>query len=146
MKNSPIPESTVADVIQWIHANIHEELPLDRIARHVGYSKWHFQRIFHHYTGEAIAEFIRKRKLYLAMHDLKERKVPIITIALDYGFNSHQSFSRAFRKNFTCTPSLCRSRNAPELRQLSGPERCKACMKIYDAVNVDINLVCPAVS
>lgn len=135
MKNSDIPENTVQDVILWINANIHEELSLDRIARHVGYSKWHFQRLFHHYTGVALADFIRKKKLYLAVRDLKYRRNPIINIALDYGFNSHQSFSRAFRTNFNCTPSLCRSRDAQALTSFQGPEICKVCLQLYSDIN-----------
>ncbi|BDH47676.1 hypothetical protein TUM12370_37200 [Salmonella enterica subsp. enterica serovar Choleraesuis] len=131
MKNSHIPESTVEDVILWIEDNIHENLSLDKISRHVGYSKWHFQRLFHYYTGEAIAEFIRKKKLYLAMRELKDSETSIITIALNYSFNSHQSFSRAFRTNFGCTPSLCRSRRSQKIASLNGPELCRACLEMY---------------
>lgn len=64
-----------------------------------------FQRIFVYVTGVNIAEYIRRRRLTLAGYDIKNGREKIIDIAMKYGFNSHASFTRAFKEHHKVSPS-----------------------------------------
>lgn len=67
-----------------------------------------FQRIFAYITGITISEYIMRRRLTLAGYDIKNSKGKIIDIAMKYGFNSHSSFTRAFKQHHKISPSSIR--------------------------------------
>lgn len=67
-----------------------------------------FQRIFVYITGITISEYIMRRRLTLAGYDIKNSKGKIIDIAMKYGFNSHSSFTRAFKQHHKFSPSSIR--------------------------------------
>ncbi|MBW8351853.1 helix-turn-helix domain-containing protein [Bacillus sp. IITD106] len=64
-----------------------------------------FQRIFIFVSGTSISDYVRKRKLTLAGRDLINSDISIIDVAVKYGFNSHSSFTRAFKDHHGITPS-----------------------------------------
>ena len=83
--------------IDFIEDNIKENITIEEVASQSGYSLYHFCRVFSLCMGMSVMEYIRKRRLSLAATELlKDRK--IIDIALDYGFESPDGFTRAFRK------------------------------------------------
>ncbi|GIO41596.1 MULTISPECIES: helix-turn-helix domain-containing protein [Paenibacillus] len=67
-----------------------------------------FQRIFVYITGITISEYLMRRRLTLAGYDIKNSKEKIIDIAMKYGFNSHSSFTRAFKQHHKISPSSIR--------------------------------------
>lgn len=67
-----------------------------------------FQRIFVYVMGVNIAEYIRRPRLTLAGCDIKNNSEKIIDIAMKYGFNSHSSFTRAFKEHHKVSPSNIR--------------------------------------
>lgn len=67
-----------------------------------------FQRIFVYITGITISEYLMRRRLTLAGYDIKNSKEKIIDIAMKYGFNSHSSFTRAFKQHHKTSPSSIR--------------------------------------
>ena len=71
-----------------------------------------FQRIFVYITGVNIAEYIRRRRLTLAGYEIKHSSEKIIDIAMKYGFNSHASFTRAFKEHHKASPSDIRANGA----------------------------------
>lgn len=71
-----------------------------------------FQRIFVYITGVNIAEYIRRRRLTLAGYEIKYSSEKIIDIAMKYGFNSHASFTRAFKEHHKASPSDIRTNEA----------------------------------
>ncbi|UYO99245.1 helix-turn-helix transcriptional regulator [Oceanotoga sp. DSM 15011] len=71
---------------------------------------YHFHRIFNELTGETLKSYIRKRRLTEASKDLLNCNNSIIDIAFDYGFESQESFTRAFKKVFKVTPGKYRKR------------------------------------
>jgi len=85
-----------SELINWIENNINERLHLDDIALKSGYSKWHLQRLFKNNTGISLGLFIKRRKLEFAYNDILTKKDTITEIALNYGFESLQGFTRAF--------------------------------------------------
>ena len=67
-----------------------------------------FQRIFSFVTGVGISEYVRKRRLTLAAHELYNTSSTVLEVAVKYGFESHSSFSRAFREHHGITPSTAK--------------------------------------
>ncbi|MDY4388695.1 MULTISPECIES: helix-turn-helix domain-containing protein [Pectobacterium] len=104
-------EKIVDDLIKWIEDNVNRPLYISDVAEQAGYSKWHLQRIFHQYTGENLASYIRKRKLSLAARDLNRTNERVIDISQKYGFDSQQSFTRSFSKAFNVSPIAYRKQN-----------------------------------
>ncbi len=98
---------TFSDVIEYIEKNLLSEKEIDynQISKIAGCPVSLFQRIFVFITGMTISEYIRRRKLTLAGYDILRGKDKIIDIALKYGFNSHVSFTRAFKEQHKASPS-----------------------------------------
>lgn len=99
----------IQDLIDWLENNLDKSLSLDRVAAKSGYSKWHLQRMFRQVTGDALGTYIRTRRLSRAASELRLKDNTILDIALQSGFDSQQSFSRAFKRQFSQTPGAYRS-------------------------------------
>ncbi|HYE10096.1 MAG TPA: helix-turn-helix transcriptional regulator, partial [Patescibacteria group bacterium] len=97
-------------VIKLIEDKITEDIDYDELARKACCSTYHFQRMFSFITDITLAEYIRRRRLTLAAYELQNSDARIIDIALKYGYDSHESFTRAFQKAHGITPSLARSK------------------------------------
>lgn len=102
----------VSEITAWIEKNLCRPLSIDDIALHSGYSKWHLQRLFVHYMGENLATYVRRRKLEEAALDLCCTTARIIEISEKYGFDSQQSFTRAFSKSHKISPHAYRKRKS----------------------------------
>lgn len=98
-------------VIDYIEKNI-KDVKLDEISKIVGIPIGLYQRIFSYVCGISIAEYIKLRRLTLAALDLKRGENKIIDIALEYGYNSHSSFTRAFKEHLGIQPSLAADENS----------------------------------
>ncbi|MFP7300304.1 helix-turn-helix domain-containing protein [Neobacillus niacini] len=92
-------------VIDYIEEHIREEIEPEHLAKLAGYSPYHFYRVFQKHTGFTLMDYVVKRKLQYALHELVNGK-KIIQIALDYGFDTHAGFTKAFKKCFGSPPSL----------------------------------------
>ncbi len=98
----------IRDLLSWLETHLDQPLSLDNVAAKAGYSKWHLQRMFKDVTGNAIGAYIRARRLSKAAVALRLTSRPILDIALQYRFDSQQTFTRAFKKQFAQTPALYR--------------------------------------
>ncbi|NDL63166.1 helix-turn-helix domain-containing protein [Enterobacteriales bacterium SAP-6] len=99
----------IQDLKEWLENNLDKSLSLDHVAAKSGYSKWHLQRMFRNVTGDALGTYIRTRRLSRAASELCLKDHSILDIALQSGFDSQQSFSRAFKRQFSQTPGAYRS-------------------------------------
>ncbi len=95
----------IRDLLAWLESHLDQPLSLDNVAIKAGYSKWHLQRMFKNITGHAIGAYIRARRLSKAAVALRLTSRPILDIALQYRFDSQQTFTRAFKKQFAQTPA-----------------------------------------
>ena len=95
--------------IDYIEDHITEDIDYAEIAKQAYSSSFHFQRVFHIICGYSIGEYIRNRRLSLAGTDLSSGNEKVIDIALKYGYNSPESFSRAFTKFHGITPVQAKS-------------------------------------
>lgn len=100
--------SQVQKGIDFIEANLEHELSLRDIAKETGIGQWHFQRIFKALTNETLKTYIRSRRLGIALERLITTEQRIIEIAISAGFESQESFTRAFKKAFDMTPNQAR--------------------------------------
>lgn len=100
--------SIIRDLLVWLESHLDLPLSLDNVAAKAGYSKWHLQRMFKDVTGHAIGAYIRARRLSKAAVALRLTSRPILDIALQYRFDSQQTFTRAFKKQFNQTPAWYR--------------------------------------
>ena len=91
--------------IDYIEENITEKIDYEKIAKSAYSSSFHFQRMFGIMCGFTLGEYIRKRKLTLAGQDLLTKKMKVIDVAFKYGYETPESFSRAFYKFHGITPS-----------------------------------------
>lgn len=90
--------------VEFVERHLQEELTVQDVARHVGVSNWHFQRIFRDYVGETVGAYLRKRRLSEALALVRKAEKKIIDLALDFQFGSAEAFSRAFKAEFGCSP------------------------------------------
>lgn len=106
-----INRSVVKELIKWIDGHLTEKIRVDDIAQKSGYSKWHFQRIFHEQTGISLATYIRKRKIQYAAAMLCDKSIPIIDVALHLGYENQQTFTRVFSSIYGVPPAKWRQLN-----------------------------------
>lgn len=90
---------------EYIDVNILRKITLKELAVVAGYSPWHAARLFKEATGKAPFEYIRALRLTKAELILRDSNEKIIDVAMDFLFNSHDGFTRAFSKEFGTTPS-----------------------------------------
>ncbi len=104
--------SGIQRAIDYIEEHITEELDYESIARASFSSAAHFQRTFSVLCGFTLGEYIRCRRLSLAGAELASGKLKVIDAALKYGYESPDSFAKAFQKFHGITPSRARSEGA----------------------------------
>lgn len=97
------------NAIDFIEDNLTEHIDIDEIARRTYSSLFHFQRMFHMLTGVTVSGYIRRRRLTLAAQDLALATNKVLDVALKYGYESPESFAKAFRKVHGLSPSDARA-------------------------------------
>lgn len=98
----------IGDSIQYIEENITQELSIADIAKHIGVSTFYYQKGFSMLCGFSAAEYIRNRRLALAGIEIIGTDQKIIDIAMKYGFESPDSFTKAFTRFHGSTPTAVR--------------------------------------
>jgi AraC family transcriptional regulator len=91
-------------LVDQIEEQITSDISLDRLASNTGYSLRHLQRQFKTLTKENLGDYIRGRRLSMAMADIMAGNKSTLDIALAYGFQSQESFTRAFQARFAFPP------------------------------------------
>lgn len=97
------------DAIDYIEDNLEHAIDYDQIAKIALCSVYQFQRMFSFVINVPLSEYIRRRRMTLAAFDLKDRKNTVIEIALKYGYETPESFSRAFQNLHGMTPTAARN-------------------------------------
>ncbi|MDL2232571.1 AraC family transcriptional regulator [Ruminococcaceae bacterium OttesenSCG-928-L11] len=102
----------IRDAIGYIEDNIGEALTIEDIARHVHISPFYFQKGFAMLCDFTVSDYIRCRRLALAGSELAATDAKIIDIALKFGYDSPDSFTKAFTRFHGCTPTAARKGGA----------------------------------
>lgn len=98
-------------VIDYIEEHLKEELNNKILAQISGYSEYHFIRVFCKYVRLTPADYIRKRRISEIVRRIGEKNCPISDIAFEYGFNSKENFTRAFKKEHHILPTQWKTSN-----------------------------------
>ena len=93
--------------------NLTDELDIEEIAGKAALSPFYYQRIFGAVCGITVGEYIRARRMTLAAQELHRKDVRVIDIAVKYGYDSPDSFAKAFQKFHGITPSEAKESGAP---------------------------------
>lgn len=94
--------------LDYIEQNLAGEISFDHIAHLACCSKYHFQRMFPFITGVSLSEYIRRRRLTQAAYELQTTQLRIVDLALRYGYDSPEAFSRAFKSQHGVMPAAVR--------------------------------------
>ncbi|SHG45242.1 AraC family transcriptional regulator [Ornithinibacillus halophilus] len=103
------------DSIDHIENNLDRDLSIAEIADIAYMSKFHFQRLFNMLTGYTVSEYIRNRRITVAAQELVNSNAKVIDVALKYGYESPESFAKAFRKIHGVSPSTAK-KNSKSLK------------------------------
>lgn len=101
----------IISVIQYIESHIYDDITVKNIGREFGVSPMYLQKCFYLLTGYSLSEYIRNRKLTLAGSELISSNIKIIDLAFKYGYESTDSFTKAFTRFHGTTPSKVRKDN-----------------------------------
>jgi len=111
MENSEL----ITKALNYIKSeNKKSDITIDDVATHAGFSTDYFNRIFFAHTGFNIMEYVRFSRLKKAAHLLRGTNNDILDIALDCGYEAHESFSRAFKNQYGISPSEYRKKYEKE--------------------------------
>ncbi|WP_040207116.1 AraC family transcriptional regulator [Neobacillus jeddahensis] len=94
---------------KYIEDNLTNDIDYKEVARQAYCSEYHFKRMFSFLAGVTVAEYVRRRRLTLAAFELNNSDVKVIDIAIKYGYNSPDSFTRAFQALHGITPTEARA-------------------------------------
>lgn len=94
--------------IDYVEAHLTDDIDYEAAAREAASSVFHFQRMFSMLVGYTLGDYIRMRRLSLAADELHRTNGKIIDIALRYGYDTPESFSRAFARFHGITPTEAR--------------------------------------
>ena len=123
------------NAIDYLEEHLTEKTDYGRAAKCAFYSLFHFERIFAIIFGITPGEYVRRRRLTLAGEDLLSDNVKVIDVAYKYGYETPESFSRAFKRFHGILPS--QAKNGCKLRAFS---RIKADIKIEGGIEVDYKI------
>lgn len=99
----------INDSVTYIEKHLKEPLSLEVISSEAGYSPYYFSRLFTLYMEMPVMEYVRHRRIACAADDICKGG-RILDIAVEYGFNSHTGFIKAFRKIYGYSPDEYRRR------------------------------------
>lgn len=92
-------------VFDYIEHHYMEDLSLEEVAAQIGFSKFHFSRLFRQFTDTAFYDYLCARRIKTAETLLLDPNLSITEIALQSGFSSISTFNRVFKKFKECTPT-----------------------------------------
>lgn len=92
-------------LIKVIENHLKEDLSVKYLASYFGYSEFYFSRLFKNQMGVSVMDYVCKRRMLMASEEIMEGK-NIIDVAIEYGWQSHGGFAKAFKKEYVFSPSL----------------------------------------
>lgn len=116
----------VRTVLGYIRDHADEDLSLAALAQRAGCSRQHFHRLFVHLTGTTLHRHVRGLRLQQAALALRSTDTPVVRIALDAGFATHEGFTRAFRAVFGTSPTAYRAQRGVRRSRQRAPTRVRS--------------------
>lgn len=115
VNHAPTPDTlnAVQRMQDFIESHLQWPITLKDLANAAGYSPFHASRLFKEHTGRTPFDYIRALRLSKAALLLRDSNQPVITVALDFVFSSHEGFTRAFSRHFGLPPREYRLQSPP---------------------------------
>lgn len=104
---------SIQTTVNRIENSLSEQLDIETLAAEAHLSPFYYQRLFTRLVGKPVMEYVKLRRLARAADDLAANKKRILDTALDFGFESHETFTRAFREAYGLTPEEYRGSPRP---------------------------------
>ncbi len=99
-----LTERQVLQVRAYIREHLSEPLSLDTLAQQVGFSPYHFSRLFRQVQGTSLHQFVLRQRLQRAQQLLEQTEMPLAQVALACGFTHQSHLTRVFKEQVGCTP------------------------------------------
>ena len=99
----------IQKTLDRIEAHIGEDIPVEELAETAALSLFYYQRLFTRLVKRPVREYIKLRRLARSCAALRDKENRILDVALEYGFGSHETFTRAFKDTYGITPAQYRS-------------------------------------
>lgn len=103
------PLEAMNQALAYMEDHLTEEIDMQEVSKRALCSEYHFKRMFSFLAGVSLSEYIRRRRLTLAALELQHSRLRIIDIAMQYGYQSPDAFTKAFQLFHGVTPSEARS-------------------------------------
>lgn len=110
-------EQIIAEVLRKIEEE-RGDVTHDALVAYSGFSYFHFHRLFVAYVGESLAHYLKRIRLERAVHDLKYKKIPVTTVALDAGYATPPRRSTRHSKPFSASIRRNTNSNNPNVRSI----------------------------
>ncbi|MDD6273583.1 MAG: helix-turn-helix transcriptional regulator [Clostridiaceae bacterium] len=106
-------QSIVDEIDQSIILHRDDALTLQMLSKRLGYSEYYVTRKFREVSGMQLRSYLRCRKLAFALIEVRDSDRDLLDIAFDYGYSSHEAFTRAFKSLYGVSPSAYRKNPVP---------------------------------
>lgn len=100
---------TVRRALEYIRAKYMDEITVENISKHCGYSEFYMMKLFKQFTGESIVDYVNNYRLTVAGRQLRDTQDDVSTIAYQVGFNNVSYFNRQFKRQYGMTPRQFRA-------------------------------------
>jgi AraC family transcriptional regulator len=103
-----LTQQQVHRVTDFVHAHLSHDLSLALLAQQIGFSPYHFARLFRRTTGESPHQFVMRQRVEHAQRLLMQRDAPLAAVALACGFANQSHFTQSFKRQIGLTPRAYR--------------------------------------
>ena len=100
----------ITESLVYIEKNLKQKISIEEIADYVGYSKFYFSRMFKQEMNISIMEYVKERKVICVLESILQGN-KILDVAIEYGWESHSGFIKAFKSYYGFSPSLLYAMN-----------------------------------
>ncbi len=100
----------IQKTLDYIEEHIGEDIKIEELAETASLSLFYYQRLFSRLVKKPVREYIKLRRMAIVLEVLQNKNNRILDIALEYGFGSHETFTRAFKEAYGLTPEQYRKK------------------------------------